>query len=140
MGMNMSSEKDDEVMTDINTTPLIDVMLVLLIMFIITIPVQMHSVNMNLPVASNSQPVKPLEAVKIELDDAGNVYWNGQKLDGRPVMESRMAQLAALPDQPEVHLKPSKTTEYAYVAAVLASAQRIGITKIGIVGNERFVH
>ncbi|HEX5393938.1 MAG TPA: biopolymer transporter ExbD [Rhodocyclaceae bacterium] len=138
--MTTGSGKEDEVMADINTTPLIDVMLVLLIMFIITIPVQMHSVKMNMPVASNAPPPdRPPVVVKIDLDDAGNVTWNGESVTGHAALEARMAQMAALPDQPEVHLKPTKATEYVHVAAVMASAQRIGLNKIGIVGNERFI-
>ena len=122
MGMNTGSGKDDDVMVDINTTPLIDVMLVLLIMFIITIPAQMHSVKMNMPVANNAPPSAPPVVVKIDLDDAGRISWNGEMLSGRAEMESRMLELMNMPEQPEVHLKPTKATEYAYVASAMASA------------------
>lgn len=128
-----------EVISEMNTTPLIDVMLVLLIMFIITIPVQLHSIKMNMPVASNALPVLPPIVVKIDLDDAGAIFWEGvPQPPGKP-LEQRLFQLTQLTEQPEVHLKPTKATEYRYVAAVLASAQRVGVTKIGIVGNERFI-
>lgn len=130
---------DADIMSEINTTPLIDVMLVLLIMFIITIPVQLHSVKMNMPVASNAPPNKPPVVVKINLDDEGGILWDGVPVLAGLALEQMMLQLAEMPDQPEVHLKPTKLTEYRYVAAVMASAQRIGVTKIGIVGNERFV-
>jgi biopolymer transport protein ExbD len=130
---------DAGIMSDINTTPLIDVMLVLLIMFIITIPVQLHSVKMNMPVASNVPPSQPPVVVKINLDDQGGILWDGSPVSAGPALDRMMLQLAEMPDQPEVHLKPTKLTEYRFVAAVMASAQRIGVTKIGIVGNERFV-
>ena len=139
MGMNTGSGKDDDVMVDINTTPLIDVMLVLLIMFIITIPPQMHSVKMNMPVNSSAPPSTPPVIVKIDLDDQCGISWNGQPLSGRAEMESRRLELMSLPEQPEVNLKPTKATEYAHVASTMASAQRIGLAKIGIVGNERFI-
>lgn len=130
---------DAGIMSDINTTPLIDVMLVLLIMFIITIPVQLHSVKMNMPVASNVPPSQPPVVVKINLDDQGGILWDGVPVSAGLALDRMMLQLTDMPDQPEVHLKPTKLTEYRFVAAVMASAQRIGVTKIGIVGNERFV-
>jgi biopolymer transport protein ExbD len=130
---------DADIMSEINTTPLIDVMLVLLIMFIITIPVQLHSVKMNMPVANSVPPSQPPVVVKINLDDQGGIVWDGVPVPDRQVLEQKMLQLTEMPDQPEVHLKPTKATEYRHVAAVMASAQRIGVTKIGIVGNERFV-
>lgn len=130
---------DADIMSEINTTPLIDVMLVLLIMFIITIPVQLHSVKMNMPVANSVPPSQPPVVVKINLDDQGGILWDGVVVSGRQMLEQKMLQLTEMPDQPEVHLKPTKLTEYRHVAAVMASAQRIGVTKIGIVGNERFI-
>ena len=140
MGMTMGKGGDDEPIMDINTTPLIDVMLVLLIMFIITIPVQLHSVNMNMPQANQTdKPVVPPVVLKIDIDESGNVFWNGEAIPDRKILESRLLGIAQLPDQPEVHLKPQKTTHYKHVAAVMASAQRLGVTNIGIVGNERFV-
>lgn len=140
MGMSMGKGGDDEPIMDINTTPLIDVMLVLLIMFIITIPVQLHSVNMNMPQASQTnEPVVPPVVLKIDIDELGNVFWNGEAVADRKILESKLLSIAQLTDQPEVHLKPQKTTHYKYVAAVMASAQRLGVTNIGIVGNERFV-
>lgn len=134
---NKSGEAD--IMSEINTTPLIDVMLVLLIMFIITIPVQLHSVKMNMPVASNVPPTQPPVVVKINLDDQGGILWDGLPVPFGPPLDRMLLQLTEMPDQPEVHLKPTKLTEYRHVAAVMASAQRIGVTRIGIVGNERFI-
>ncbi|MCR5869022.1 MULTISPECIES: biopolymer transporter ExbD [Aquincola] len=142
MAMNVGSGGgDDEVMVDINTTPLIDVMLVLLIMFIITIPIQTHAVKMNMPVPSNAPPpTTPPEVVRIDVDFDGTIGWNGEIVNGRADLENRLAQVAALPDQPEVHLRPNKLVTYKHVAGVMASAQRLGVTKIGIVGNEQFLN
>lgn len=125
---------------EINTTPLIDVMLVLLIMLIITIPVQLHSVNLNLPTGHNAPPDKPPVVVSIDVDFDGTVSWDGEVLPDRNALEARLRQVALQPDQPEVHLRPSKLVEYKAVAAVLASAQRLGVTKLGVVGNEQFVN
>ncbi len=144
MAMNVGSSSgdgDDEVMMDINTTPLIDVMLVLLIMFIITIPIQTHAVKMNMPVPNNAAPPPvPPEIVRIDVDFDGTIGWNGEIVPNRGALESRLAAVAAQADQPEVHLRPNKLVVYKYVAMILASAQRLGVTKIGIVGNEQFLN
>jgi len=142
MGMNVGSSSDeDEVMIEINTTPLIDVMLVLLIMFIITIPIQTHAVKMNMPVPSNAAPPpKPPEIMRIDVDFDGTMTWNGEAVPDRDNLEARLQAVAAQADQPEVHLRPNKLVTYRYVAMVMASAQRLGVTKIGIVGNEQFLN
>jgi biopolymer transport protein ExbD len=120
---------------------LIDVMLVLLIMFIITIPIQTHAVKMNMPVPSNAAPPPvPPEIVRIDLDFDGTIGWNGEIVPDRNALEFRLQALAAMPEQPEVHLRPNKLVTYKYVAMVMASAQRLGVTKIGIVGNEQFLN
>ena len=141
MGMNVGSgdSSEPEVMIDMNTTPLIDVMLVLIIMLIITIPVQLHSVNLNMPAGNPPPPIKEPVVVTIDVDFDGTVLWNGEALADRNTLEVKLSQAAAQPDQPEVHLRPNKLVEYKSVAAVMASAQRLGITKLGIVGNEQFV-
>ena len=139
MSVGGSGEGDPEVMIDINTTPLIDVMLVLIIMLIITIPMQTHAVKMNMPVGPSSAPPKPPEIVRIDVDFDGTIGWNGVIVPDRAELENRLAQVAALPDQPEVHLRPNKLVSYKVVAMVMASAQRLGVTKIGLVGNEQFV-
>jgi biopolymer transport protein ExbD len=144
MGMNVgnSGGDDGDVMVDINTTPLIDVMLVLLIMFIITIPIQTHAVKMNMPVPNNAAPPpKPPEIVRIDLDFDGTIGWNGEVLapGDRAGVEQRLMAIAALADQPEVHLRPNKLVEYKHVALIMATAQRLGVTKIGIIGNEQFL-
>ena len=143
MSMNVgNSSGDDEVMVDINTTPLIDVMLVLLIMFIITIPIQTHAVKMNMPVPNNAAPPpKPPEIVRIDVDFDGTIGWNGEVIQAgdRAAIEQRLSAVAAMADQPEVHLRPNKLVTYKHVAMIMATAQRLGVNKIGIVGNEQFL-
>ena len=130
---------DPEVMVDINTTPLIDVMLVLLIMLIITIPIQLDSVNLQMPVANPAPPAKPPEVVTIDVDFDGTVYWNNQLVPDRVALEDKLQASAQMPTQPEIHVRPNKLVAYKYVAAVLAAAQRRGVTNIGLVGNEQFI-
>ncbi|MFO1272029.1 MAG: biopolymer transporter ExbD [Rubrivivax sp.] len=141
MAMNVgSSSEEGDVMVDINTTPLIDVMLVLLIMFIITIPIQTHAVKMNMPVPTkNAPPPKPPEIIRIDVDFDGTIGWNGEIVPDRATLEAKLSQVAAQADQPEVHLRPNKLVTYKVVAMILASAQRLGVVKIGIVGNEQFL-
>ncbi|MEX3581695.1 MAG: biopolymer transporter ExbD [Burkholderia sp.] len=137
MGMNVSrGGGEPEVMVDINTTPLIDVMLVLLIMLIITIPIQMHSVKMDLPVG-NPPPAAPPEVVQIDIDFDGTTTWNGTLVPNRAALEQKLSQAAAEPVQPEIHLRPNKLVLYRDVAGVLAAVQRVGATKIGLIGNEQ---
>ena len=130
---------ENEPMMDINTTPLIDVMLVLIIMLIITIPIQTHAVKMNMPIAPSAQPPKPPEIVRIDIDFDGTIGWNGTVVEKDELL-SRLAQVAQLPDQPEVHLRPNKLVTYKVVAMVMANAQRLGVTKIGLIGNEQFLN
>lgn len=140
MSMSVGSgEGEGDVMMDINTTPLIDVMLVLIIMLIITIPIQTHAVKMNMPVGPSSAPPKPPEIVRIDVDFDGTIGWNGT-IVSKDELINNLAQTAALPDQPEVHLRPNKLVSYKVVAMVMANAQRLGVTKIGIIGNEQFLN
>ncbi len=142
MAMNIGSGSgsgEPEVMIDINTTPLIDVMLVLIIMLIITIPIQLHAVNLNMPQGAPPPSTKEPVVVTIDIDFDGTVLWNGEALADRNALEVRLSKAAAMPDQPEVHIRPNKLVEYKAVATVLASAQRLGVTKLGMVGNEQFV-
>ena len=142
MAMNVGSpgrSSDMDVMIDINTTPLIDVMLVLLVMLIITIPIQLHSVNLNLPTGNPPPPLVLPEVVKLDIDDQSRVYWNSEVVDDRATLESKMSASAQEQVQPEVHLRPDKQAKYSVVAGVMASAQRLGLTKIGIVGSEQFI-
>src|SRR5512147_250629 len=141
MAMNVGSSRSGEpdVMIDINTTPLIDVMLVLLVMLIITLPIQLHSVNLNMPVGNPPPPLVKPDVLKIDIDKDSRIYWNGEVLPDRATLEEKLSAAAALPVQPEVHLRPDKASKYAATAAVLASAQRLGLTKIGIIGSEQFI-
>lgn len=141
MGMNVGSGgSDQDVMVEINTTPLIDVMLVLLVMLIITLPIQLHSVNLNMPTGNPPPPLVKPEVVKLDIDNNSVVYWNGEALADRQVLESKLSEAAGKNPQPEIHLRPDKMAKYAIVAAVMASAQRLGATKIGIVGSEQFIN
>jgi biopolymer transport protein ExbD len=133
------AQREADVMVDINTTPLIDVMLVLLIMLIITIPIQTHAVKLNMPVGKPPPSTVQPQVVTIDVDFDGTLIWNGEQLAGRPELEARMRAAAAMADQPEIHLRPNKLVRYRNVAMVMASAQRLGLTKIGIVGHEQFV-
>ena len=131
--------KDPDVMIDINTTPLIDVMLVLLVMLIITIPIQLHSVNLNMPIGNPPPPLEQPVVITVDVDFDGTIYWNGEVLPNKAALEERLVSAAAMPVQPEVHLRPNKLAEYRDVAMVMAAAQRLGVTKLGLVGNEQFV-
>jgi biopolymer transport protein ExbD len=139
MAMSAASNEGD-VMVDINTTPLIDVMLVLLIMLIITIPIQTHAVKLNMPIPSDAPVITPPVVVEIVVDFDGQIGWNNEVIKDRADLETHLYRLTQLPDQPEVHLLPNKLAPYKYVAEVMAEAQRLGVTKIGIVGNEQFTH
>ena len=134
-----SAQRQPDVMVDINTTPLIDVMLVLLIMLIITIPIQTHAVKLNMPIGKPPPTTTQPQVVTIDVDFDGTIIWNGEQLSSRPELEARMRAAAAMAEQPEIHLRPNKLVKYRNVAMVMASAQRLGLTKIGIVGHEQFV-
>jgi biopolymer transport protein ExbD len=138
MNVGSGSGGDPEVMVDINTTPLIDVMLVLLIMLIITIPIQTHAVKLNMPVGNPPPPPEPPVVVTIEVDFDGTILWNGDQVD-RPTLDERFRSSAAQQVQPEFHLRPNKLVTYHHVAHVMAAAQRVGIMKIGLIGAEQFL-
>jgi len=130
---------EPDVMIDINTTPLIDVMLVLLVMLIITLPIQLHAINLNMPTGNPPPPLVLPQVVKIDIDGSGTVYWNGEVVADRGALEERIKTAASQQPQPEVHLRPDKASRYSVAAGVMASAQRLGLTKIGIVGSEQFI-
>jgi biopolymer transport protein ExbD len=136
--MSIGGGGEDEPMMDINMTPLIDVMLVLLIMFIITIPVMTHAVKLDMPRATNAPSnVQPI-VINLEIDFDGTVLWNGTPVEIE-ALEGYFRREAANEPQPELHIRPSKRAKYDVVARVLASAQRNGMRKIGFVGNEQFM-
>ena len=138
MGMSAGSA-EGEPMMEINTTPLIDVMLVLLIMFIITIPVMTHAVKLDMPRPTDAPPppVQP-EVIDIEIDFDGTVVWNGSTISGMDQLESYFRQESQKDPQPELHLRPDKRARYGTVAQVLASAQRNRMKKIGFVNVAEF--
>ncbi len=138
MSMSVGGTGDEE-MVDINTTPLIDVMLVLLIMFIITIPVMTHAVKLDMPRPTDAPPppVKP-EIIDLEVDFDGTIVWNGTALSGVQDLDGYFRREARKDPQPELHLRPDKRSKYGVVAVVLASAQRNGLQKIGFVNVSEF--
>lgn len=125
------NESEPSPMIDMNTTPLIDVMLVLIVMLIITIPVQLHSVNLDLPSAQTSAVVP--EVVVLQMDAAGYLRWGNEAVADIASLNAKVSTAAAMPVQPEIHLRPAADTPYAYVAAFLAMAQKAGLTKVGVV-------
>ncbi|MES3002218.1 MAG: biopolymer transporter ExbD [Pseudomonadota bacterium] len=135
----LGSDSEAEVMADINTTPLVDVLLVLLVMLIITIPIQLHSVQIEMPGRNAPPPLTEPQVVRLDITPAGAFVWNGEVLAGRGALEERLQQAAsAQPEQPEIHLRPDRLAKYDMVAAALAAAQRAGLKKIGLVGSEQF--
>lgn len=130
---------DPDVLVDINTTPLIDVMLVLLIMLIITIPLQTHSVRLDMPQGPPPQAVQMPKVIRIDILADGQVFWNGEALTSRAELDARLFQAANVDDPPEVHVRPDKAVAYSHVAGVLAAAQSQGVTKLGVVGAEQFL-
>jgi biopolymer transport protein ExbD len=139
MAMSVGGGGDDEPMMDINTTPLIDVMLVLLIMFIITLPVMTHAVKLDMPQSKNQPPPDVvIEPIQLEVDWDGTVIWNGTPVQ-LGALEGYFRVEAAKNPQPEVHVRPNRRAPYDTVAKVLALAQRNNMQRIGFVGNEQFM-
>jgi len=132
-----NADRGDDFLVDINTTPLIDVMLVLLIMLIITIPIQTHAVKLDMPRAEPPAAAEPPEIVRLTVDFDGTILWNGTVLPDRPALEQQLRAAAARQPQPEIHLAPHKLVKYGAVAMVLAEAQRLGVVRIGIAGGEQ---
>ncbi len=129
---------DPDVMMDINTTPLIDVMLVLLVMLIITIPIQLHAVNLEMPVGVPPDNLVKPEKVRIDIDGRSVVYWQGLPVTAQELNE-KMSLAAQQPVPPEIHLRPNKDCQYAVFANVLSTSKRKGLTKIAVIGSEQFV-
>ncbi len=133
-----ASELDGAGAPSMNITPLIDVLLVLLVMLIITIPIQLHAVSMDMP--GGLPPPQTTEPVVVHIDITADnlVLWNGELLAGRGDLLQRMQQAALQPEVPEIHVKASSTTRYDTVAAVLSVAQQTGLQKVGVVGLEAY--
>jgi biopolymer transport protein ExbD len=139
--MAMSSGgAEGEPMMDINTTPLIDVMLVLLIMFIITIPVQTHAVKLDLP-QNNNNPPPPIQPTKneVEITNTNQVLWNGSPVD-LTVLRQYLDQTQTMDPIPELHLRPARDARYEVVDEVLAVTKRANVTKMGFIGNEAYAN
>jgi biopolymer transport protein ExbD len=136
--MTSTAIPDASPISDINTTPLIDVLLVLLIMFIITIPLQSHAVKLDLP---TGKPAVVIDDVRntIVVTEQGRISWNGVpvSLEG---LSRQLAAVGAMPEQPEVHLRPQAKARYELVDAVLAMTKRAHVTRLGFVGNEQYRH
>ena len=130
---------DDLPVADINTTPLIDVMLVLLVMIIITIPVQLHAVNLHLPVGDPPPAAHKPEVVQIDIAPGGALSWNGTPLAGAADLEAHFVAAAAQPEQPEMHVRPDQGAKYDAFAAVMVAANQAGLTKVGVTGSEQFI-
>jgi len=136
--MSIGGGGEDEPMMEMNMTPLIDVLLVLLVMFIITIPVMTHAVKLDMPRPSNAAQQSDPVVINLEIDFDGTVLWNGTPVEIE-ALDTYFRREAANEPQPELHIRPSKRAKYDVVARVLASAQRNGMRKIGFVGNEQFM-
>jgi len=133
-----AAHADPEPMMDINTTPLIDVMLVLLVMLIITIPIQLHAVNLELPVGTPPKSdIKP-EKIQIDIDERSTVYWQGLPVTAAE-LDQKMTELSNQGLQPEIHVRPNKECQYAVFANVLSTTKRKGLNKVAVIGSEQFV-
>lgn len=141
MAMSVSNDggEDGDVIAEMNTTPLIDVMLVLLIMLIITIPIQTHAVKLNMPAGGASAATELPKVVQIAISPAGSITWDGVLVADRGELESKIIEAARMEPQPEIHLRPDRAARYELVAMIMATSQRLGLTKIGLTGNEQFV-
>jgi biopolymer transport protein ExbD len=137
MSMNVSTSGSDEPMCDVNTTPLIDVMLVLLVMLIVTLPVQNHATKLDMPIPT-VQPPKLNERIVIEIDSDGTIVWNGGTVEGIPALDVLFAREETKSELPEIHLRPARRVKYDVVANVLASAQRHNMTKLGFANVAEF--
>jgi biopolymer transport protein ExbD len=142
MSMNVGpAAGEGDTVPDMNTTPLIDVMLVLLVMLIMSLPIQTHAVKLDMPRPNNNpqQNNQPREVVDLEIDFDGTVLWNGNTVTNERQLQSYLLDIASRDPQPEIHLRPNRLVKYDYVARVLALAQRSGVKRMGFVGNEQYL-
>ena len=136
--MAMAMKGEGDVMLDINMTPLIDVLLVLLTLLIITLPIQTHAVKLDMPQPNPKPPVVQPIVVNLVVDFDGSILWNGSPVD-RSTLDSYLQNAAQSDPQPEIHLNPNKLAKYDIVAKVLADAQRLNVKKIGFTGLEQYM-
>lgn len=137
MAMEIKRGEGDPMM-EINMTPLIDVMLVLLTLLIITLPIQTHAVKLDMPAPSKKENPMPPPVVNLTVDFDGTIYWNGSPVD-RGTLDSYLLDASQSDPQPEIHLNPNKLARYDIVAKVLADAQRLGVKKIGFTGLDQYM-
>jgi len=133
MALHFAPDDDDEVVSTINTTPLVDVMLVLLIIFLITIPVVRQTVPLQLPAETNVPRQTRPDNVELSIDREGRLWWNARRLDGDAALAARLAQAAALKPQPEVHLRGDREVAYGAVGRVVSACRRAGIARVSFV-------
>lgn len=141
MAIQLGSDNggDDDLMMEINTTPLIDVMLVLIIMLIITIPAQLHAVNLDMPAAAPSTPKEPV-VIRIDINAQSQWLWNGQTVGSRDALQLQLNQAASMQPQPELHIRSHGQARYEATVTVLTAAQRAGLSRVGIVDNGLFAN
>ncbi|MBN9590042.1 MAG: biopolymer transporter ExbD [Alphaproteobacteria bacterium 64-11] len=137
MAMSVGTSGEGEVMVEMNTTPLIDVMLVLLTLLIITLPIQTHAVKLDMPAPNTTPPTVMPETVELGVDFDGTITWNGVAVD-RGTMDAYFLDAAKKDPQPEIHVNPNRLAKYDAVAKVLADAQRLGVTHIGFTGIDQY--
>jgi biopolymer transport protein ExbD len=131
MSMNVSQGGGDEEMCDVNTTPLIDVMLVLLVMLIVTLPAQMHLTKLDLPPPNPIPPPNPPPSIYIDIDPDGTIVWNNEPLSGLDALEERFREEAPKDPQAQIQLRPSALAKYDVIANVMAAAQRNDMHRMG---------
>ncbi|MBA4254259.1 MAG: biopolymer transporter ExbD [Polaromonas sp.] len=127
------ADNDDDMMSEINMIPLIDVMLVLLIVFIITVPVMKHAVSIDLPRASNEKELVKPETVRLSVDADGQYFWNETRLADDNALQGHLAAAASQDPQPDLHIRGDRAVRYERVAQAMAAAQQAGIRKIGFI-------
>lgn len=138
MHIRAGTEPDPDPIVDINTTPLVDVLLVLLVMLIVTIPIQLQAVSLEMPARNAPPPTAPPVVVRLDIDAAGRFVWNGEPLADRTALQAKLHAAAAETNPPEIHVRPDRRAKYDAVAAALTTAQHEGLAKIGIIGMEQF--
>lgn len=139
MAMSMGGGGDDKPMGEMNTTPLIDVMLVLLVMFIITIPIQTHAVKVDLPVPDNTPTTDNIDPIKnkLTIDIQGQLAWNGEPVD-QTALAAKLEATKAIQPMPELQFQPDPNARYVIVDETLATIKRSAVGKLGFVGNEQY--